>query len=328
MRRRDFLIFVGGLAAASPLPAHAQQAGKIPRIGYLSPASRNGMSGRDRDFLRGLQELGYVEGKTIVIEYRHANGRFERLAGLAAELVRLDVDVIVAAVTQASLAAKAATKTIPVVMLGVSDPLNSGLVKSIARPEANVTGTASMTGEVAGKSLEVLKEVVPSLARVAVLWNPGNATFQAQLLSAAERAAAILGLQLLKVEARDPAEFDRVFQSIADTKAQALQVLADPTFITHRARIIALADKHRLPAIYGSQDHAEFGGLMSYAPDMAGQFRRGAVYVDKILKGARPADLPVEQPTKFELVINMKTAKALGLTIPLPLLGRADQVID
>jgi putative ABC transport system substrate-binding protein len=236
--------------------------------------------------------------------------------------------VIVTVVTQASLAAKAATKTIPVVMLAVSDPVNSGLVASIARPEANVTGTASMTGEVAGKSLEILREAVPSLARAAVLWNPSNSTFQTQLLSSSARAAAALGLQLLKVEARGPADLDRAFQSIAKANVGAVQVLADPTLITYRTRIIALAAKHRLPTIFGSQDHAEAGGLMSYAPEMAGQFHRGAVYVDRILKGAKPTDLPVEQPTKFELVINLRTAKALGITIPLPLLGRADKVID
>jgi len=319
-------MLVGGAAAAWPLAARAQQAGKIPRIGYLSPATE--LSPRDRNFLQALRGLGYVEGKNILIEYRFAGGKFKRLPGLAAELVRLNVDVIVAVVTQASLAAKAATKTIPVVMLDVSDPVASGLVTSLARPGGNVTGTSSQTAEVSGKSLQLLKEVVPKLSRVAVLWNPANAIFQTQMLKATERAVGVLGLQLREVGARGPAELDRAFETIAKASVGALLVLADPTLIVHKARIIDFAAKHRLPAIYGIEGHSEAGGLMSYAPDMAGQFHRAAYYVDKIRKGAKPADLPVEQPTKFQLAINLKTAKALGLSIPLPLLGRADKVIE
>jgi putative ABC transport system substrate-binding protein len=250
------------------------------------------------------------------------------LPELAAELVRLDVDVIVAAVTQASLAAKAATNSIPVVMMAVSDPLGIGLVTSLARPEGNVTGTSSQTGELVGKSLEVLKEVVPRLSAVAVLWNPANATFQNQMMQAADRAAGLLGVTLHKVEARRPDEFERAFASMSGARADALLVLADPTLIVNRGRIIGLAAAHRLPAIYLTNNHAEDGGLMSYAPDMPGQFRRAATYVDRLLKGAKPADLPIEQPTKFEFAINMKTAASLGLTIPLPLLGRADKVIE
>jgi len=329
MRRRDFIKLLGGAAAAWPLFARAQQAGKIPRIGYLSPRSASSaLSANDRAFLQGLHDLGYVEGKNISIEYRFAGGRFDQLSELAAELVRLNVDVIVAAVTQASLAAKAATQTIPVVMLAVSDPVGSGLVASLARPGANVTGTSSMTADVAGKSLELLKEVVPKVTRVAVLWNPGNAVFQGQMLKAAHRAADVLGLQLRQFGARNADELDRAFEAISDAHVGALMVFGDPTLIVYKARIIEFAAKHHLPAIYGTEDHAGAGGLMTYGPDMAGQFERAAFYVDKILKGAKPADLPVEQPTKFELVINMKTAKALGLTIPLPLLGRADKVID
>jgi len=329
MTRRQVLLLLCGAMAAWPLAARAQQAGKVARIGYLSPNSASvGLLLRDKAFLQGLHQLGYIEGKNILIEYRFADEKFERLAELAAELVRLDVDVIVAAVTQASLAAKAATRTIPVVMLGVSDPVRSGLVASLARPGANITGTSSMTAEVVGKSLELLKEVVPKLSRVAVLWNPDNAIFQAQMLQATERAAGVLGLQLRKVGARGLDELNRAFETISSESVGALLVLADPTLIAHRARIIDFAAKNHLPAIYGANDHAEAGGLMAYAPDMEGQFRRAAFYVDKILKGAKPADLPIEQPTKFELVINMKTAKRLGLTIPLPLLGRADRVIE
>jgi len=326
MRRRDFITLFGSAAAAWPLAARAQQAGKIPRIGFLSPNAA--LSAQGRNFLQGLRELGYVEGKDIFIEYRFAGGRFKRLPAFAAELVRHDVDVIVAVVTQASLAAKAATKTIPVVMLAVSDPVASRLVTSLARPGGNVTGTSSQTAEVSGKSLQLLKEVVPKLSRVAVLWNPANAIFQAQLLKATERAAGVLGLQLREFGARNTDELDRAFAAIGKVNVGALMVLGDPTLIAHKARIIDFAAKHRLPAIYGTVDHAKAGGLMSYGPDIAGQFQRGAFYVDKILKGAKPADLPVEQPTKFQLVINLKTAKALGLIIPPPLLIRADKVVE
>jgi putative ABC transport system substrate-binding protein len=326
MRRREFLAVLGSALAAGPLTAWAQQSGRIYRIGYLSPTV--GLEARDKAFLEGLHEVGYVEGKNIVIEYRFAHGKFERLAELAAELVRLDVDVIVAVVTQASIAAKAVTKKIPVVMLGVSDPLSSGLVTSLARPDANITGTSSMTGEVAGKWLELLKEIVPKLSRVAVLWNPDNAIFQNQMLHATKRAASVLGLQLQEIGARSSEEIDRAFEKLSKDRTDALLVMADPTLIANRARIIDLAARSRLPAIYGTPGHAEAGGLMSYSPDMQGQFRRAATYVDKILKGAKPADLPVEQATRFELVINQNTAKALGLSIPLLLLGRADKVIE
>ena len=329
MRRRDFLGVLGGAVAPWPFTARAQQPKKTPRIGYLLPNTISaGLQERDKAFLKGLQELGYVEGKNLIIEYRFADGKFERLPELAAELVRLDVDVIVAAVTQASIAAKAATKKIPVVMMAVSDPVGSGLVTSLARPDANVTGTSSMTGEVVGKSLELLKEIVPRLSRVAVLWNPNNRIFQTQMLQAAERAAAILGVQLREVGARGPDEINRAFETISREHVDALLVMADPTFIDNRAQIIGFAAKSRTPAIYGTTGHAEEGGLMSYSPDMPGQFHRAAAHVDKILKGAKPADLPVEQATKFELVINMNTAKTLGLSIPLPLLGRADKVIE
>jgi putative ABC transport system substrate-binding protein len=325
MTRREFIAVLGS-AAAWPLAVRAQDAGKIPRIGYLSPGTK--LSLLDRSFLQGLRELGYVEGKNILIEYRFAGGKFKRLPAMAAELVQLDVDVIVARVTQASLAAKAATKTIPVVMLGVSDPVGSRLVTSLARPGGNITGTSSQTAEVQGKSLELLKEIVPKLSRVAVLWNPANPIFQAQMLKATKRAAGVLGLQLREFGARNPNEFDNAFAAIINARVDALMVFGDPTLVAHKARIINFAARHHLPAIYGTEDHAEAGGLITYAPDYAAQFRRGAFYVDKILKGTKPADLPVEQPTKFELAINLKTAKALGLQIPPALLIRADEVIE
>jgi putative ABC transport system substrate-binding protein len=324
MRRRDFMAALGA-AATQPLSAHAQTP-KPPRIGYLSP--RSALTASDRAFLQGLRDLGYVEGTNILIEFRFADGRFDRLPGLAAELVRLDVDVIVAAVTQASLAAKSSTTSIPIVMLAVGDPLGSGLITSIARPDANITGTSSMYSEVIGKPLEVLKEIAPQLSLVGVIWNPGNATFQGQLLSGIERAAGALGLQLRKFEARGADEIDQAFAALLEAKTGALLVLPDATLLEHRTRIIDLAARNRLIVVYGQRDDVVLGGLISYGPDMANQYHRGATYVDKILKGTRPSDLPVQQPTKFELVINLKTAKALGISIPVPLLGRADEVIE
>jgi putative ABC transport system substrate-binding protein len=330
MKRREFLGALGGAAVGWPLAARAQRPGKIPRIGYLSPASASTGAGlaRDEAFREGLRELGYVEGKNIVIEHRFADGRFDRLADLAAELVRLEVDVIVAVVTQASLAAKQATSTIPIVMVGVSDPLGSGLVASLARPGGNVTGTSSMTAEVAGKSLELLKEAAPAVSRVAVLWNPDNAIFQAQMLRQTQLAAAMLGVELRTVAARHGDDLEGAFGAIAAESVGALLVLADPTLAIHRKRIVDFADKSRLPAMYGMKDYAAAGGLMTYAPNLTDQFRRAAAHTDKILKGAKPADIPVEQPTAFELVINLEAAKALRLTMPPTLVGRADEVIE
>jgi len=315
---------------ATPLPADAQQAGKVPRIGYLSPYSASAVSSRHEAFRQGLSELGYVEGKNIVIESRFAEENFERLPDLAAELVRLKVDVIVAAVTQASLAAKNATRTIPIVIVGVGDPVGSGLVASLGRPGGNITGTSGMAPEVVGKSLELLKETVPKVSRVAVLWNPANPVFQAQMLSETKVAARVLGVQLQILEARGLNELDTAFAAMTRERAGALLVLTDPMFLRHRPRIADLAVKSRLPAMYGGGggEYAEAGGLLSYGPNYAELFRRGATYVDKILKGAKPADLPVEQPMRFELVINMKTARALGLTIPQSVLIRADQLIQ
>jgi ABC-type uncharacterized transport system substrate-binding protein len=328
MRRREFLTLIGG-AAAMPLAARAQQPGRVPRIGYLSPVDRRaGFVARDDAFQQGLRELGYVDGANIIIEYRFAEGRFDRLPALATELVQLKVDVIVAVVTQASLAARDATKTIPVVMAGVSDPVGSGLIANLARPGGNVTGTSSQTAEVVGKSLEFLKEAVPQISRVAVLWNPANAVFQAQMLKEAETAAAALRLQLKALGARSADELAPAFAAMTQEHTDALLVLNDPILILHHTRIIDLALKRGLPAIYGTKESAAAGGLMTYGPNIEGQFRRAASYVDRILKGAKPADLPVEQPTQFELVVNLKTAKALGITIPTTLLGRADQVIE
>lgn len=326
MKRREFITLLAGAAAVLPLAAHAQQARKIPRIGYLSPRTR--LSLVDRSFLQGLRELGYVDGKNIFIEYRFARGKFKQLPALASELARLNVDVIVGVLTQSSLATKTATTTIPVVMLGVSDPVASGLVASLARPGNNITGTSSQTAEMQGKSLQLLTQVVPKLRRVAVLWNPANAIFQAQMLKTAEEAAVALGLELHEFGARNANELKGTFEAIRNAHVGALMVLGDPILVVHKAQIIEFAAKIRLPAIYATEEHAEAGGLITYGPDMEGQFQRGAVYVDRILKGAKPADLPIEQPTKFKLIINLNTAKALGLRIPPELLISANKVIE
>jgi putative ABC transport system substrate-binding protein len=325
MKRREFLGFIGG-AAASPLMARAQQSGRVPRIGYLSPVSATLI--RDDMFRQGLRELGYIEGTNIIIEYRFADGQFDRLPALAAELVELNVDVIVTAVTQASLAARDATRTIPIVIAGVSDPVGSGLITNLARPGGNITGTSSQTSEVVGKSLELLKEVVPGMSRVAVLWNPSNAVFQAQMLKHAESAAAALRVQPREFGVKNADELHVGLKAIAREQPDALLVLADPFLISHQKSIVDFALNSRLPAIYATKEHARAGGLMTYGPNIEGQFRRAAAYVDKILKGAKPADLPVEQPTQFELVINLRTARALSITIPITLLGRADEVIE
>jgi putative ABC transport system substrate-binding protein len=328
MRRREFIAALGG-TAAWPVVALGQQLEKLPVVGYLSPGSSAvGPLARHDAFQEGLRELGYVEGKNIAIAYRFADGKFDHLDELAAELVRLKVDLIVSVVTQASLAAKNATSTIPIVMVSVGDPVGSGLVVSLAHPGANVTGTSAMAAEVIGKSLELLKETIPNLSCVAVLWNPSNAVFQGQILEATEDAARKLGLELQDFGVRGPDEFQVAFAGIINGRAGALLVLPDPMLAFYQTPIIDFANQRRLPSMYGLRDHAAAGGLVAYGPYYAQIYRRAAAYVDKILKGAKPADLPVEQPTKFELVINLKTAKALGLTIPPTLLARADEVIE
>src|SRR5262245_7281237 len=327
--RRELLVALGGTAVAWPLAARAQQVGKVPRIGYLSPGSASpGPLAYHDEFQRGLHDLGYVEGRNIVIEYRFADGKFDRLGGLAAEWVPLNVDIIVSVVTQASLGAKNATRTIPIVIVSVGDPVGAGLVASLARPNANVTGNSAMTTEVIGKSLGLFKQTVPKVSPMAVLWNPDNVVYQGQILRETEVAARTLGIPLQMFGARSPDEFDRTFASIADARAASLLVLPDPVFSAYTARIANLANKSRLPAMYGLREDAAAGGLLAYGPKYADLYRRAASYVDKILKGAKPADLPVEQPTKFEFVINLKTARTLGLTIPAGILAIADEVIE
>jgi len=327
MSKKVVGLAIWAVLLALSFPAGAQQAKKIPRIGFLASVSASSDADRIEAFRQGLRELGYVEGQNVTIEYRWADGKFEQLPDLAAELVRLRVDVIVAVVTQASLAAKKATGTIPIVMVGVSDPVGSGLVASLARPGTNITGTSSMTAEIVGKLLELLKETVPKISRVAALWNPANSVFQALQLRETEAAARALGVQLRILEARGPDEIDRAFAAMVKERTKALLILGDPVFTSHRKRIADLAAKYRVPAVSGTREYVEAGGLMAYGPSFPDMHRRAATYVDKILKGTKPADLPVEQPKKFEFIINLKAAKQIRLTIPPNVLARADTVI-
>jgi putative ABC transport system substrate-binding protein len=313
---------------AAPLAADAQQAGKVPRIGYLGLTSPSDRPPLLDAFRQRLRELGWVEGQNIVIDYRYAEGRVDRLPDLAAELVRLKVDLIVASAgTQAATAAKNATETIPIVMIYVRDPVGTGLIASLARPGGNVTGVSGSAGlELFAKQLELLKETVPKIRRVAILSNPDNAYHQLAIREV-NVAARSLGVQLQLLEARGPNEFDGAFAAMAKERVGALLVLSDAIFGSHRTRLADLAARSRLPAAFGVRDDVEAGGLMSYGPSILDSYRQAATYVDKILKGAKPADLPVEQPMKFELVLNLKTAEALGLTIPPLILFQADEVI-
>jgi ABC-type uncharacterized transport system substrate-binding protein len=318
-----------GLTIA-PLAAEAQQAAKVARIGYLSINLAAAPPNLHEAFRQGLRDLGYVEGRDVVIDYRDAGGKVERLPALAAELVALKVDVIMAGSTPLALAAKQATGTIPIVFISSGDPVADGLVASLARPGGNVTGLSSLTPERVGKCLELLKQAVPRVGRVAVLWQPGAVGDRTEkaTLKEADVAARALGMRLQLVEARTPADVDRAIVDMTKQRTGALAVWTTAMFARERERLVALVAKNRLPAVYTLREFVDAGGLMAYGHDQADLNRRAATYVDKILKGAKPADLPVEQPTKFELVINLKTAKALGLTIPQSLLVRADQVIQ
>jgi putative tryptophan/tyrosine transport system substrate-binding protein len=318
-------VLVGPLAAVAQRPTH------VYRIGALSGAGPTpGQDPRMEAFLEGMRALDYVEGQNLVLEYRGADGQYERFPAFAAELVRLKVDVLLVGPTPAALAAKDATTTIPIVMAGVGDPVGSGLVASFARPGGNVTGLASLDPTLLGKQLEILKDVLPTISRVAILWNPANPG-NALAVKAADGVAQALGVQVHLVEARGPDAFDGAFAAMTRARDGALLVLGDPMFSQHCERLAELAAKSHLPTMHqvASVRRAcmEAGGLLSYGVDIRENHRRAATYVDKILKGAKPADLPVEPPPKFELVINLKTAQALGLTIPPALLSRADEVI-
>src|SRR5215471_14761948 len=306
MRRRGFIKLLGAAAAAWPLAAHAQQqAGRVPRIGFLGLTSPSDRPSLLDAFRQGLRELGWVEGQNIVIDYRYAEGRVDRLPDLAAELVRLEVDLIVSEGTQGVTAARNATETTPIVMITVRDPVGTGLIASLARPGGNVTGMSGSAGlEWVAKQLELLKETVPEIRRVAILSNPANAYHQLAIREV-NVAARSLGVRLQLLEARGPNEFDGAFAAMAKERVGALLVLSDGIFSLHRTRLADLAAKSRLPAAYGVRESVEAGGLMSYGPSLLDSYRQAATYVDKILKGAKPAELPVEQPSKYELVINL-----------------------
>ena len=325
MERRTFLAGTGTVLLAAPLAVEAQQARKVPRIGFLVFVSSES---RYRGFQEGLRELGYVEGQNIAIEFRSGDGSLERLNDLANELVRLQVDVIVAGSTIGAIAAKRATSTIPVVMANVADPVGAGLVSSLAKPGGNVTGLSTMGADISGKRLELIKEVVPRLRRLGVLWYPDSPSGVAAFKEL-KAAAQSLGVDVRSLGVRPPVpEIDKAFGTASNGRADALIALDDALIFNNRTQIIALAARYRLPSVYGYREFPDAGGLMAYGPSRHDMYRQAAAYVDKILKGAKPADLPVERPIKFEFVINLKTAKALGLTISPSLLARADEVIQ
>jgi putative ABC transport system substrate-binding protein len=323
--RRAFLLTMW-LGLLAPTTAEAQ-AVKVWRIGYLDQGSAEGAKAYVEAFRQGLRDLGWVEGKNIAMEVRFAEGKTDRLPALAADLVRLKVDVIVTSSTPAALAAKRATTTIPIVIGFAADPVGSGIVRSLARPGGNITGWTHQGLELREKYLELLKEAVPRATRFGVLWNPANPVHQSSM-KVIEAAAQRLKVELYLMGVQDSKELEGAFSALAGKRADALIVYPDGLFLDQKALIVSLAARRRLPAMYGIREYVEAGGLMAYGTNLSQMYRLGASLVDKILKGAKPADLPVEQPTKFELVINLKTAKALGLTIPPSLLGRADQVIQ
>jgi ABC-type uncharacterized transport system substrate-binding protein len=326
MGRREFVALLGGAAAWS-FPARAQQAGKVYRIGFLGNSTAALEANLVAPFRDGLRDLGYVEGQNILIEYRWAEGEYERFPALTAELIALKVDVIVTAGTPASLAVKKAATSIPLVMVAVGDPVATGLVASFGRPGGNITGLTSISSEIEGKRLELLREVLPNISHIAVLW---NAASPIQVIEEREVRAAtqISGMKMLSLGVRTIEEIEDALATIVRERPGALLVLADRLFLHHRARIMDFAAQRRLPGVHAYRELVEAGGLMSYGPSYADMHRRAASYVDRILKGSKPADLPVQAPVKFELVINLKAAKALGIEIPPMLLGRADEVIE
>ena len=324
---RKFFLFLGVIAVLGGVAiVEAQQAKKIPRIGFLGNSTEVLEANLIWPFREGLRDLGYVEGKNILIEYRWAEGKYERFPELIGELIQLKVEIIVTAGTPASIAVKKATTSIPLVMIAVGDPVGTGLIASLSHPGGNITGLTSISAEMEGKRLELLREVIPKISHIAVLWNAGSPV---QVIQEREtRAAAqVFGMKVLSLGVRTREEIDDAFAAIVRERPGALLVLADRLFLHHRAPIMDFATKHRLPGVHAYVELVEAGGLMSYGPSYAGMHRRAAYFVDRILKGAKPADLPVERPAKFELVINLKAAKQIGLTIPPNVLARADRVI-
>jgi ABC-type uncharacterized transport system substrate-binding protein len=325
-KTRIFGFALCGILVALSAPVHPQQPKKVPRIGYLTSTSPSAQSARIETFRQGLHELGYVEGKNIVIEYRYAEGKLDRLPGLAAELVGLKIDIIVSGGPAVTRAAKEATGTIPIVMEFDNDPVGNGFVTSLAHPGGNITGLSTLAPEISGKQLELLKAIVPRLSRVAVIGSSVEAGY-AQVLKEMELVAGALSVKLQNLDIVTAKDIEPVFQTATKGRADAILVLVSSIIATHITEILSLAAKTRLPTIYYRTEYVENGGLLSYGVSFADLDRRAAIYVDKILKGAKPGDLPVEQPTKFELVINLKTAKAIGVTIPQSVLYKADRVI-
>ena len=327
MNRRELVTLLGGAAAAWPLAAPAQQSAKMPRVGFMGNSTAALEANLVGPFREGLRELGYQEGRNIVIEYRWAEGKYERFPTLIAELLAANVNVIVTAGTPASLAVKKATSSVPLVMIAVGEPVATGLVASLARPGGNITGVTSISPEIEGKRLELLREVVPGLSHIAVLWNAGSPV---QVIQERETrvAADALGMKMLSLGVRTLEEIEGAFETMLRERPEALFVLADRLFLHHRKRIMDFAVEHRLPGVHAYRELVEVGGLMCYGPSYADMHRRAATYVVRIMKGEKPADLPVERPVKFELVLNLKAAKALDLEIPPTLLARADEVIE
>jgi ABC-type uncharacterized transport system substrate-binding protein len=332
IRRREFIALLGGAAVASPSCLRAEHASKVARIGFLATGS---LASPEQEvildaFRRGLRERGYVEGQNIAVEYRAADGAIERFPELAKELVRLNLDLIVASNTPAARAAKAATTTIPIVVPVMGDPVADGLVISLARPGGNVTGMTFLGPELATKRLELLKQALPAVSRIAALWHPGayGEFTMKQMMGNMEAAAGALLVRLQLVEVRGPGEFDSAFMAMAREQAEALIVFPSPMLFSERRHIVDLATRRRIPSIAMAREFAELGGLMAYGASLRDLFRRAGIYVDKILEGTKPADLPVQQPTKFELVINLKTARTLGLEVSPTVLATADEVIE
>ena len=326
MKRREFITLVGGAAAAWPVVARAQQA--MPVIGFLNPASPEGSADRVRGFRQGLKESGFVESENVAIDYRWADNQLDRLPALAAELVRQKVAVIATTAPPSAFAAKGATKTIPILFLVAEDPVRAGLVGSLARPDGNLTGVNILSAEIVAKRLEMLREVVPTATRVAVLVNPANAEITEQTLRNVGPAARAMGLQIQILNASTTREINAAFATFEDERPGALFVAGDPFFGNRRVQLVNLASRHAIPATFSLREFAEAGGLMSYGADITDAFRQVGLYAGRILKGAKPADLPVVQSAKFQLVINAETARMLGITVPPSLLARADEVIE
>ena len=327
IKRRKFLTLFGGAVLAWPLAVRAQPMAKVWHVGMLETTAATLNATNLDAFKQALRQLGYIEGQNLIVEYRSGDGHIERFPQLAAELVRLNVDIIITRGTPAALAAKKATATIPIVMAAIGEPVETGMVASLARPGGNVTGLSAFVTELTAKRIEIMREVIPQLSRMALIDNMANRSVPAQW-DETKRAAFALGIQPQLYDVRKAEDIERAFSSAIAQRVNALSVGNDSVVITNRIRVVQLAAKHRLPAIYATREFVDAGGLLSYAAHYPDLYRRAAAYVDKIFKGAKPADLPVEQPTKFEIVVNLKAASALGLTVPSTLLARADEVIE